>query len=114
MAYDEELTARMRSFVEGLEGVSEKKMMGGMCFLLNGHMIGGADRSKTGQGRFLFRVGKPNDNKAATMPGAEPLMQGGKRLTGLFFVAEDICDDTVMKEWMSLAIDHALSLPAKA
>ncbi|MEQ8650830.1 MAG: TfoX/Sxy family protein [Kiloniellales bacterium] len=115
MAYDEALAARFRSAVEGLEGLSEKRMMGGLCFFLNGHMIGGADRAKaTGQGRFMFRIGKENDAAGRALPGAEPLVQGGRRMSGFFFVDEEVCDGEVMRAWLSVAIAHALSLPAKS
>lgn len=114
MAYDEALAARFRAAVEGLEGLAEKRMMGGLCFFLNGHMIGGADRAKaTGQGRFMFRVGKQNDAAASALPGAERLIQGGRRMTGFYFVDESLCDGEVMKSWLSLAIANALSLPEK-
>ena len=114
MAHDEELTARFREAVEGLEGISEKRMMGGVCFLLNGNMIGGADRAKSGEGRFMFRVGKDNDDAAKSLPGAEPMVQGGRRMSGLFFVAEELCDIAVFKQWLSMAVEHAMSLPEKA
>lgn len=58
MAYDEQLTDRLRNTLEGLAGLSEKRMMGGVCFLLQGNMLGGADRTKDGAGRFMFRVGR--------------------------------------------------------
>ena len=61
MAVDDRLNDRFRSALGRTEGISEKKMMGGMCFLLNGNMIGGADRTKDGTGRFMFRIGKDND-----------------------------------------------------
>ncbi|WP_223173217.1 TfoX/Sxy family protein [Grimontia hollisae] len=49
MAYDETLTARFRNATAGIKGITEKKMMGGICFLHQGNMIGGADK-----GRFMF------------------------------------------------------------
>ena len=49
MAYDEDLAARFRAVLGDQEHLSEKRMMGGLCFLKYGHMIGGADRSKDGQ-----------------------------------------------------------------
>ncbi len=114
MAYDEVLAARFRAAVEGLQALSEKRMMGGLCFLLQGHMVGGVDRSKeTGKGRFMFRVGKENDAAASALPGGQPMIQGGRRMTGLFFVDEEVCDDEVLKAWVSLAVANALSLPAK-
>ena len=114
MAYDEGLTQRFRNKLEGVVGVSEKKMMGGVCFLLNGNMVGGADRAKTGEGRFMFRVGKDNDAEASALPGAIPMEQGGRRMSGLFFVDEDDCTNDVFAMWLSLALSHAASLPEKA
>jgi len=113
MAYDEVLAERFRQAVDGIAGISEKRMMGGVCFFLNGNMIGGADRAKTGERRFMFRVGKPNEAEGATLPGADPLVQGGRRLSGMFFVDEENCDDGVLKQWLSLALSHAAALPPK-
>lgn len=113
MAIDEELSQRVRDALLGFEGISERKMMGGHCFLLNGHMIAGADRSKSGAGRFMFRVGEANQAIGETLPGAEPMIQGGRRMSGLYFVSEEVCDDEVMKTWLSLALEYAAGLPPK-
>lgn len=113
MAYDEELADRFRGLVEGLVGLSEKRMMGGVCFLLNGNMIGGADRAKNGERRFMFRVGKDNQAAGEKLAGASPLVQGGRQMSGFFFVDADANDDLVMKEWVSLAVSNAMSLPPK-
>ncbi len=113
MAYDEELAHRFRELVGGLEGLSEKRMMGGICFLVNGNMIGGADRAKTGERRFMFRVGKDNQEIAETLPGGNAMVQGGRRMSGFYFVDADDHDDQDMKEWVSLAVSHAITLPAK-
>ncbi|EFO34442.1 putative RNA methyltransferase TrmH, group 3 [Roseibium sp. TrichSKD4] len=113
MAYDEELTNRFRDYVDGLPGLSEKRMMGGVCFLLHGNMVGGADRSKDGEPRFMFRVGKENEDRALSMPGGEPMVQGGRRMTGLFFVNAEDHDTLVIEEWVRLAVAHAMTLPAK-
>ena len=82
MAIDEELAARMRHRLEGLEGVSEKTMFGGLCFLVNGHMVGAASRSKVGKGRFLFRVGRNNADAAARLGQPQPMIHGGRKMTG--------------------------------
>lgn len=113
MAYDEALAERFRDAIGGVAGTSERRMMGGVCFLVNGNMVGGADRSREGVGRFMFRIGKDNENKAADLPNGEPMVMGGRRMSGLFFVAEDDCDDATFKDWLSLALSHALSLPPK-
>ena len=113
MAYDEHLANRFRSMLEGMEGISEKRMMGGVCFLLDGNMIGGADRTKAGQGRFMFRVGKDNEAAGQALPGAMPMVQGGRRMRGLFFVAEEDCTPEVMARWMELALEFVATLPKK-
>ncbi|WP_404402523.1 TfoX/Sxy family protein [Pelagibacterium halotolerans] len=113
MAYDEDLTARFRDKIDGLAGISEKRMMGGICFFLNGHMIGGADKAKTGERRFMFRVGKDNEQAAEALPGGEALIQGGRKMTGFYFVDADGLSDAIFTQWLSLAIENALSLPEK-
>ncbi|MCP5084105.1 MAG: TfoX/Sxy family protein [Alphaproteobacteria bacterium] len=113
MAYDEFLAERFRAALGKTKGVSEKRMMGGVCFLLNGNMVGGADRAKDGQRRFMFRVGKDNAEKASALQGGEPMMQGRRRMTGLYFVAEEACSDDVMQSWLDLAVSFAKTLPPK-
>ncbi|MEO0997759.1 MAG: TfoX/Sxy family protein, partial [Pseudomonadota bacterium] len=92
MAVDEALSARFRNALSGVAGVSEKRMMGGQCFFLNGNMIGGADRTKEGLGRFMFRLGKANQARGEAMPGAVPMVQGGRLMSGFFFVEEERCN----------------------
>ncbi len=113
MAYDDELAARFREMVDGLPGLSEKRMMGGVCFFLHGNMVGGADRAKNGQRRFMFRVGKENTARAEVLPGGEAMIQGGRKTGGFYFVDAEEQLESVLKEWVGLAVEHALSLPAK-
>lgn len=113
MAVDELLNERFRDALGGLKGVSEKRMMGGVCFLLNGNMLGGADRTKAGDGRFMFRVGKDNEAEALKRPGASVMEQGGRRMGGLVFVEEAACDDAALKGWVALALDFVGNLPKK-
>lgn len=113
MAYDELLAERFRAALGNTKGVSEKRMMGGICFLINGNMVGGADRAKDGEGRFMFRVGKDNGEKASALEGGKLMMQGGRQMTGLYFVDEKACTDEVMRSWLDLALSFASSLPPK-
>jgi TfoX/Sxy family transcriptional regulator of competence genes len=113
MAYEEAHAARFRQAIEGIDGTSEKRMMGGVCFLVNGNMIGGVGQSKEGEGRFLFRVGKTNVEAAEKLPGGDPLIQGGRRMSGFYFVSERQCDDALFERWLSLSLGHALKLPPK-
>ena len=113
MAYDEMLASRFRDALAEMDGISEKRMMGGVCFLLNGNMIGGADRNKEGVGRFMFRVGKENHDAALARPNAVAMVQGGRNMTGFFFVNEDDCDAAILKDWIALALSFATALPPK-
>lgn len=113
MAYDEQLTKQFREALGKQKSLTEKKMMGGMCFLLDGNMVGAADRTKDGQGRFMFRVGKDNDAIAADLPGAQEMIMGGQRMSGLYFVTEEDCTPEVMTQWVGLALGFTTSLPPK-
>ena len=88
-------------------------MMGGVCFLLDGHMIGAAERAKSGERRFMFRVGKINEEAASRLPGARPLVQGGRRIKGFFHVRDRDCDDKSFSAWLSLALAFASALRTK-
>lgn len=112
MAYDERLAERFREQLRGRDGITEKRMMGGLCLFAHGNMIGGADRRRGG-GRFMFRVGKDNAAAAERLPGAEPAVMGGRRMSGFYFVDEQACDADMLPRWIELALRHALSLPAK-
>ncbi|AJY45646.1 TfoX/Sxy family protein [Martelella endophytica] len=112
MAIDEALSARLRDRLAGLEGVSEKKMFGGLCFMVNGHMVAAASR-RNGEGRYLFRIGKENADAAARLGQSEPMIHNGRRMSGFYFVDADDCSDADFAEWMSVAVENAFSLPPK-
>jgi len=114
MAYDEDLTNRFRDALGGMVAITEKRMMGGVCFFLNGNMIGGADRSKTGERRFMFRVGKDLEGEALTRPGAIPLVMGNRRMGGMIFVDAEECTDGQLADWISLTLQFTSKLPAKS
>lgn len=112
MSGKEDLLEQLRDRLEGLDGISEKRMMGGHCFLLNGHMVGGAGCNEAGDSRFMMRVGKDNSAKAETLPGGEPLVKGGRRMGGMYLVDPAQPDDTITA-WLALAVGNAQSLPPK-
>lgn len=113
MAIDEELTQRFRDALEGLPGVSEVKMMGGVCFMLDGNMIGGAQKEKSGRRRFLFRVGKEQRDAALQKPGAQEMEMRGRPMAGFIFVEADECEDEAMRDWVSMALAFVTTLPPK-
>lgn len=113
MAYDEALAQQLRDGLKGARGVTEKKMMGGLCILLNGNMLAGVDRAKDGRDRFMFRVGKDNEAVALARPGATIVNMGGKRFGGLVFVDVDACDDKALRAWLVLSLGFVGKLPRK-
>nr|WP_306269477.1 TfoX/Sxy family protein [Pararhizobium sp. IMCC3301] len=113
MAYDEELNQRFRRAVGGMAGISEKRMMGAVCFFLDGNMLGCASRQKSGEGRFLFRVGKDNQAEALRRPAARIMDQGGRPMRGFVYVDEGACDPETLKQWIGLALSFVATLPAK-
>ncbi len=109
MAYDEGLAAMMRDDLAGVEGITEKKMFGGLCFLLNGNMIGGIHK-----GGVMFRVGKEREAEAMAVDGARPMDFTGRVMKGFVDVLdEDYADDAKRGTWMRLALENASSLPPK-
>ncbi len=113
MTYDPDLAERFRAALPFELPFSEKRMMGGLCFLLNGNMIGGADRAKTGEGRFMLRVGKENEATALARPGASIVELGGRRMGGMMFVDEAACTIDDLRDWVFLALSFVETLPAK-
>ncbi len=113
MAYDEELANRFRQALDGLQNIVERRMMGGICFMMNGNMLGGADKQKDGQRRFMFRVGKDNMASALQRPGAENMEVGGRRMSGFVFVDACDCDEKSLQDWIDLARSFVDTLPAK-
>ena len=109
MAYDEGLATILRDDLTDTSGVSEKKMFGGLCFLLNGNMLCGVHK-----GGGMFRVGKDNEASALAIDGATPMAFTGRKMGGMIDVDEDlIADDTRRAQVMALAFDFVAPMPAK-
>lgn len=118
MAYDELTTDRFREALQACLGdmssVEEKRMMGGICFMLDGNMVGGADsEKKTGIARFMFRMGKENQEIGLALPGAIPMEMGGRKMRGFFFVEEEGCDDETLELWIETTLKFVKNLPPK-
>jgi TfoX/Sxy family transcriptional regulator of competence genes len=111
MAYDEQLAARVRDQLAG-EPVVEKRMFGGLAFLLGGHM----SVSASGQGGLLVRVAPADSDALLEEPGAA-LMQMGSRppMAGWIRVSPEVLDDdAVLERWVERGVAYARSLPPKA
>jgi len=113
VAYDEAVAQRVRDHLTGIGGVTERRMMGGLCFMVDGNMLAGVNRNKSGQDRFMFRVGKENETEALRRPGASIVDMGGKRMGGFVFVEADACDRPDLNEWVGMALGYVGQLPKK-
>lgn len=102
------LAGRLRNAFAGRRNVAEKRMFGGVCFLLRGNMLCG-----TGKTDFMFRVGKEQDTQALSRPGARPMDITGKVMKGFVWVDPRCCDDRALKGWIALAEKYVGKLPAK-
>ncbi len=109
MAYDEGLAQVLRDALAGKEGVSEKRMFGGLCFMLRGNMLCGVHKDGG-----MARVGKANEAAALEIDGVTPLAFTGRPMGGIVDLSDDVmADDELREKVLALAIEFVESLPAK-
>ena len=109
MAYDEDHANILRNALRNLDGVSEKRMFGGLCFLVNGNMICGVHKDGG-----MARVGKEHEAAALELDGIEPLSFTGRRMGGMVDLHDKAIEDSqILESVLALAKDFVLSLPPK-
>ena len=110
MAYDEELADRIRELVGGEADLTEKKMFGGLAFLVGGNMAVGA----SGQGGILVRVDPAESGALVATTSARLMEMGGRRMRGWLRVdPEDVRTKGQLDMWVEIGTTYARSLPAK-
>lgn len=110
MAYDVELADRIRYLIGTGPGVTEKKMFGGLAFLVGGNMA----ISASGQGGALVRVNPADTDDLLAAGDATLAVMGGRTMQGWLRVSsEDLEADEQLTEWVSRAMAYAQSLPPK-
>ena len=110
MAYDEELAARIRELVANEDGLTEKKMFGGLAFLIGGNMAIAA----SGQGGILVRVDPAQSDELVATTPAEPMEMRGRQMAGWLRIdTADVADDDALGEWVEQGATYAASLPPK-
>ncbi len=110
MAYDEDLANRIRELVLTQDGVSERRMFGGLAFLVNGNMA----VSASGRGGLLLRVDPDRAPALSTRAHAEVAVMRGREMPGWLRVApEGVRTKRQLSSWVSLGVAHAASLPPK-
>ena len=110
MAYDEELAARIRDLLADEAGVAEKKMFGGLAFLMNGNMAVAA----SGQGGLLVRVDPAESAELVeTTPATEMEMRGRSMAGWLRLESAEVENDDLVP-WVNRGVAYARALPAKS
>jgi len=109
MAYDESLATRIRDLIADPRDLTEKKMFGGLAFLVGGNMAVAA----SGQGGLLVRV-DPADSKALVASGARPMEMRGRKMPGWLRVAPDqVRTQRQLASWVTRGVTFARALPPK-
>ncbi len=110
MPFDEELAHRIRALAGTRPGLGEKKMFGGLAFLVGGNMALAA----SGQGGILVRVDPQSSDALVARTRAEPAVMRGRPMAGWLRVApEHLGTDRQLRPWVNRGLDYAASLPAK-
>jgi TfoX/Sxy family transcriptional regulator of competence genes len=110
MAYDEDLAARIRELVAGEPALSEKKMFGGLAFLVGGNMAVAA----SGNGGLMVRVDPEQSNALVGTTPATVMEMRGRAMPGWLHVeVSAVGGARELKEWVERGVSFARSLPAK-
>ena len=109
MAYDEGLAERLRGILDSRRDVSEKKMFGGIAFMIRGHMSVGIVKDD-----LMVRVGPETYDNLVRQPHARPMDFTGKPMKGFVYVASaGFEEDEDLERWVGHGLKYALSLPSK-
>ncbi|MBT2391858.1 TfoX/Sxy family protein [Streptomyces sp. ISL-1] len=109
MPYDEDLAERVRETLPPADEVSERKMFGGLAFLLGGHMFCGVVHND-----LMIRLGPDGATDALERPGVRPMDFTGRTMKSMVFVAPDALAGSALEDWISQAAAYARSLPPTA
>ena len=109
MAYSKELAARVSAQLDELPNLVEKKMFGGVGYLLNGNMACGVLNDD-----LIVRVGAENYQQALDEPHTKLFDTTGRQMRGWVMVTPDgLADDAELAEWVQKGVDFASTLPPK-
>jgi hypothetical protein len=109
MAYDESVAARLRIHFADRDDVVEKKMFGGIAFMVRGHMCVGVVRDE-----LMARVGPDQHAAAITRPNARPMDFTGRPMKGFIYVApQGFATASALSDWVRLCEAFVSTLPPK-
>jgi TfoX N-terminal domain len=110
VAYDEDLADRIRAVLATDHDVVEKKMFGGLAFLVGGNM----SVSASGQGGLLLRCDPEETDALVREPGVGRFEMRGRAMDGWLRVdAETVESTDALERWVAVGVDYARSLPPK-
>jgi hypothetical protein len=108
LAYDEDLADRVRALLPADTEVTERKMFGGLAFMLGGHMACGIVRDA-----LMLRLGPEAADRALDQPHVRPMDFTGRPMKGMIFVDPEGLHGDALRPWVDAAVGHARSLPPK-
>jgi len=109
MPYDERLANRLRRLLRGDYSVVEKKMFGGLAFMVNGHMCCGVVRSD-----LVVRIGPDSSAEVLNLPHARPMDFTGRPMKGFVYVSpEGYRRDSDLRAWTQRGLDFVFCLKPK-
>ncbi|MCI0557611.1 MAG: TfoX/Sxy family protein [Nitrososphaera sp.] len=109
MVYNEQLASKIRAVVARRKGISEKKMFGGVAFLLNSRMCFGVLKDD-----LIVRVGPERYKEALERAHVRPMNFTGRETRGFVFVdSKAWSKGTSLRRWLEIGIDYASSIPKK-
>src|SRR5215813_7200011 len=109
MAYDETIASRVRRILSPIAGFSEKRMFGGLCFLVHGNMCCGVLKDQ-----LVLRVEPDRADELLSRPDTRPMDFTGRPMKGFLFIeAEGLDTDERLEDWVSMAVSFVQRLPRK-
>jgi TfoX/Sxy family transcriptional regulator of competence genes len=110
MAYDDELANRIREVVHGEPGLSEKRMFGGLAFLVDGKLA----VSASSMGGVLLRIDPRVTERLVSEPHVGRFEMRGRQMDGWLRVDAEVLEtDDELRRWVSHGVTYARSLPPK-
>jgi TfoX/Sxy family transcriptional regulator of competence genes len=108
MAYDEHLAARVRALLAGRADVSERKMFGGLTFMVGGNMCCGVNKDE-----LIVRLDPEREHEALSQPHTRAMDFTGRHMPGFITVRPEGLNDDQLGEWVREAVSRAALLPPK-
>src|SRR5437762_13922705 len=109
MSYDESLASRVREILSSVAGFSEKKMFGGLCFLIHGNMCCGVLKDE-----LVLRLDPARAQELLRRPHTRPMDFTGRPMKGFVFIETGgVGTDRQLLDWVSMALSFAQGRPRK-